>query len=110
MNLAVQDYFLSEPIPHPDERCRGERLLLAATLYDALVILSHPHSRSQENRERYQETVEWFASNESHPFSFLWICWHLSYDPKVIRDEIAHGSFTQKAHRRRLGQNATKCV
>jgi hypothetical protein len=106
MNLA--DLVIPVHLPQPDDRSYGEKLLLCATLYDALVILSHPHCKSIENKERLVETRQWLASNSEEPFSFLWVCAHLNIVPQKIRHEVMFGDFTKKTRRRRLGKNIKK--
>lgn len=93
-----------------DDRCHGEKNLLSAVLYDALVVLSHPHCRGVENKERLAETRIWLASDSQHPFSFLWICAHLNLAAHKIRYEIIYGNFTKKTRRRRFGQNVKKTL
>lgn len=106
MNLA--DLVIPEHQPQPSDRCYGEKLLLSATLFDALVILSHPNCKTIENQERLAETRIWLASDSWEPFSFLWICTHLNLAAHKIRHEMAYGNFTKKTRRRRLGQNVKK--
>lgn len=76
-------------------------MLLIATLYDALVILSKPHLKGESNRERYEETYRWFFSKNEEPFSYLWICIHLRLNPRRLQKEILSGKFSQKERRRR---------
>lgn len=90
------------------DRGTGEKLLLTATLHDALVILSRSQNKNAENQVRYSETREWMFSNVETPFSLLWICLHLEIDPKKIRHEVLYGQFTHKVKRRRIGRKSYK--
>lgn len=101
-------YLLPSQISKNTDRCHGEKLLLTATLYDALVILSRPYNKKIENQEKYEETRKWLFSNLESPFSFLWICVHLEIDSKKIRREVLYGTFTHKEKRRRIGRKSYK--
>lgn len=64
-----------------------ERVLLAALLERAILDLVVPTCKF----ERYEERAlrRWFLDKESEPFSFCWVCEHLSFSPAVILTRLA---------------------
>ncbi len=76
-----------------------ETALLAAILDDALDCAIGNIGNNQVNscwhgnqRARLRkEALVWITSNDTHPFSFLWICDWLRHDPTRIRARVTSG-------------------
>ena len=64
-----------------------ERRLIWAILESAIVDAtqsSHQHRRKR-NRLLELDAIKWFRSPSQAPFSFLWICEMLGFDPVPVR-------------------------
>ena len=92
--LREQEWDTLLPSQTPRQRIlRPERALLVALFWHALEdlqgrpILDGSHTHDPHAREKLcAEAAAWIASDdESWPFSFVSVCWHLSLDPHVTR-------------------------
>lgn len=63
-----------------------ERVLLAALLERAILDLVVPTCKFERHEER--ELKRWFLDKGCGPFSFVWVCEHLSFNPYVILQRL----------------------
>lgn len=99
MSRLFEPEFFSpdQQAPRGCSEFEGSRGLLAAVLENGLRLaagdtggLSSWQTSNQEafKREAVQEAKDWVSSGEVHPFTFEWICQHLSLDAAWIRKNL----------------------
>lgn len=71
----------------PAKPWTGERALLQAVLEEALQSVRNTKNVPNCIR-RQREAADWFVSQSTEPFSFIWICHHLNIDPDLIRSKL----------------------
>lgn len=90
---AIQSHAVEE------DQCPGERLLLRALLERTLRdILRIKGERRVELEMRHRrDALKWIglgkpysADPDLSPFSFQWVCWHLSLDPEFLHRKLTH--------------------
>lgn len=70
-----------EPICWTDAEVR---MLRDNILWDSLQALSDLRSK----KEKKEEAMAWVMSDDILPFSFLVCCWHVGYDPLIVREGV----------------------
>jgi hypothetical protein len=77
-----------------------EKRLLLAVFEDAVhVVTTYRDSQSRIEQKLYQKAVEWFASDEVFPFSFVYCCQVLKLEAAWIRKRLLSTETTQRIFR-----------
>lgn len=87
--LLAPSYLLPSQQPgrhHYD--LQPERRLIVAVLEDALDTLRRTARGgvlSALAKRRREDEVRWFLSDETFPYTFRWVCYHLGFDVSAVR-------------------------
>jgi len=84
------EYFLIEEIDTP------EKILLYELLLRAIWDATKPLYMKFQNAKIKLDAREWFESKSRLPFSFLWVCEHLSSEPCEFKTLILNVVFNNK--------------